>query len=103
MSSEAHKVQHPTEHTHPGPAQYVRIAVILAVVTAIEVAIYYFNLSHALLITLLLTFSLIKFVLVAMFFMHLKFDSPMFRRLFITGVSLAILVYTVVLATFLLR
>jgi hypothetical protein len=33
----------------------------------------------------------------------LKFDSLLFRRLFITGISLALFVYAIVLATFLLR
>ncbi len=32
---------HPTEHAHPGPAQYVKVAVILAIITSIEVAIVY--------------------------------------------------------------
>lgn len=91
------------EHAHPGPAAYVKVALILAVVTAIEVAIYYFDLAPGLLVTLLLGLSLLKFLLVALYFMHLKFDSLLFRRLFITGMLLAISVYAVVLATFLLR
>lgn len=104
MSSEA-PIQVPlsSEHAHPGPAEYVKIAAILAVVTAAEVGIYYMKLGHGLLISLLLFFSFIKFALVVMWFMHLKFDSPVFRRLFVTGLLLAISVYAIVLATFLLR
>ena len=91
------------EHAHPGPAQYVKVAIILAIITAIEVGLYYMELSHGLLIGLLLFFSLMKFALVVLWFMHLKFDSRTFRRLFVMGITLATLVYSVVLATFLLR
>ncbi len=37
--------------------------------------------------------------MVGAFFMHLKFDSPMLRRLFITGIILAGVVYTVAMLT----
>jgi hypothetical protein len=35
-----------------------------------------------------------------LWFMHLRFDSRMFRRLFTTGIVLALIVYTIVLTTF---
>jgi cytochrome c oxidase subunit IV len=91
------------EHAHPSPMVYIKVAIVLAVVTAIEVAIYYFDLADAALITVLLVLSLVKFALVGLYFMHLKFDSLLFRRLFITGITLALLVYAVVLATFLVK
>ena len=40
---------------------------------------------------------MIKFVLVGSWFMHLKFDSQLFRMLFITGIVIALLVFTVML------
>ncbi|HET7481422.1 MAG TPA: cytochrome C oxidase subunit IV family protein [Actinomycetota bacterium] len=88
---------------HPGPRAYVAVAVILAVITAMEVAIYYISsiASHpAVLIPMLLFFALIKFVLVALYFMHLKFDSPVFKRLFVTGIVLALIVFGIVLTFF---
>jgi cytochrome c oxidase subunit 4 len=91
------------EHEHPGPAEYVKVAIVLAIITALEVGLYYMNLADGLLIGLLLFFSLLKFALVVLWFMHLKFDSRTFRRLFITGLSLAGFVYSIVLATFFLR
>ena len=42
----------------------------------------------------------IKFAIVAGYFMHLKFDSSLFTRLFVSGLLLAIFVYTAALATF---
>ena len=87
--------------THPGPREYVKVAIILAVVTLAEVGLYYMDLPQGLLIGLLLFFSAIKFAMVVLWFMHLRFDSKIFRRLFITGLVLAVAVYTIVLLTFL--
>jgi cytochrome c oxidase subunit IV len=85
---------------HPGPTEYVRVAVVLAIATAFEVGLYYLNLPHTLLVALLLFFAFIKFALVALWFMHLRFDSRIFRRMFVMGLGLAITVYIVVLLTF---
>ena len=78
---------------HPGQKEYVLIAVILAAITAIEVAVYYVFQSAWIFIPL----SLAKFVLVAMFFMHLKFDSRFFSVVFVTGIFVAIAVFVVFL------
>jgi cytochrome c oxidase subunit 4 len=85
---------------HPSPKEYVRIAVILAVVTAAEVAVYYLELSRGLLIPLLFGFSAIKFTLVVLWFMHLRFDSRTYARFFLLGLAGAVTLYTVVLLTF---
>ena len=91
---------HAGEHAHPGPAEYVKVAVILAVVTAFEVALFYVpDLDARLVSGLLLFLMVIKFALVGLWFMHLRFDSPLFRRLFVTGIILAMAVYTIVLLT----
>ena len=92
-------VHHAPEHTHPSPAKYVGIAILLAVITAVEVALYYITMPEWLVVVLLLVLATMKFAMVAGFFMHLKFDSPMLRRLFITGIVLAGVVYFVALAT----
>jgi cytochrome c oxidase subunit 4 len=86
-------------HGHPGPAKYVGIAVVLAVITAIEVALYYLDLPNGVLVALLLGLAFLKFSMVAAYFMHLKFDSRLLRRLFVTGIVLAAAVYTVALLT----
>ena len=85
---------------HPGPRQYVAVAFVLAVITAGEVAIYYISSFRSVLVPFLLAFSAVKFVLVVLWFMHLKFDSRIFRRLFITGFILAMIVFTIVLSIF---
>jgi cytochrome c oxidase subunit 4 len=86
---------------HPGPREYVIVAVVLALLTALEVGVYYISsLPHPLLVALLSFFAFWKFVLVVLWFMHLRFDSRIFRRLFVTGILLALAVYLIVLFIF---
>jgi cytochrome c oxidase subunit IV len=92
-------VHHAPEHTHPSPAKYVGIAILLAIITGLEVALYYITMPEWLVVALLFALATMKFALVAGFFMHLKFDSPMLRRLFMTGLVLAGVVYAVALFT----
>src|SRR5579864_7870330 len=84
---------------HPSDLQYIGIAALLAVMTAIEVAVYYLKASN---LTLGVFFLLMigKFSIVVAFFMHLRFDSPLLRRLFLGGLTLAISVYTIVFFMF---
>jgi cytochrome c oxidase subunit IV len=92
--------EEPELAAHPGPRQYVSVAIVLAIATALEVGLYYLDLPHALFATLLLFFGVFKFSLVALWFMHLRFDSGIFRRLFVTGIILAMTVYLIVLTIF---
>jgi cytochrome c oxidase subunit IV len=83
---------------HPSDATYIKVALILAGITGIEVALYYLDIgefSNAALLIL----SALKFAMVAMFFMHLRFDSKVLRRFFITGIVLASLVYCAYMLT----
>jgi cytochrome c oxidase subunit IV len=86
---------------HPQPAKYVMIAAILVIVTAAEVGLYYLQdeIAEGLIIVLLLTFAVVKFFLVASWYMHLRTDKPIFRNFFVLGIIAAILLYLVVLST----
>ena len=79
---------------HPTQAKYVAIALILAAVTAFEVAIVYMAFLGGVLAPILVVLSAVKFALVAMFFMHLRFDHRYFTYIFtfcmILGVSVFI-------------
>ena len=91
----------PEDVHHPGPRQYVVVAVVLAVLTAIEVALYYWTfIPQPVVVTSLMILMILKFAIVALWFMHLRFDSRIFRRLFITGIILALSVFVIVLLTF---
>ncbi len=102
MTGEGMEVTHQSRHVsaHPRTAIYVGVAAVLAVVTVTEVAIFYVDLQRSVLVPVLLLLSAAKFVLVAGFYMHLKFDSPVFRRLFAVGIVFSIAIYAAVLAMF---
>jgi cytochrome c oxidase subunit 4 len=90
----------PGGHEHyPDEWQYVKVAIILFAITAVEVTVYYISGLKKALPPLLLIMSVVKFTLVALYFMHLRFDSKVFRRLFATGIGLAVAVYMIVLTT----
>lgn len=84
---------------HPDPIQYVVIGLALAFVTLVEVALYYIELNFNFLVITLIVLSLLKFVLVVGFFMHLRFDNKIFSVLFFGGLMLAVAIFTVAIAT----
>ena len=101
--TEAEATAHEPElAVHPGPIAYVKVAVVLALATAIEVGLYYVtdDMPAPLYIGLLMFFMTFKFAMVVLWFMHLRFDSPMFTRTFVAGLVLAVAVYCAALATF---
>jgi cytochrome c oxidase subunit 4 len=98
-AAESHAAADAHAEKHPGPLEYAQIGAILAVITGIEVAIYYLGISHTLLVVGLLVFSATKFSLVVLWFMHLKFDHPLFSTMFVLGFMLASAIFAVVLAT----
>ena len=83
-------VEHPEHGAHASVGFYWMIGIILAVITGIEVAIFYIPALASVLVPVLLALSAAKFLLVVMFFMHLKFDSKVFTALFLSGLSLAV-------------
>jgi len=80
-------------------AGYVRIAAILAAITALEVATYYIDLGVLFLPSLLIMMA-VKFYIVVSFFMHLRYESKLFSWVFYAGLFLAMTVYGIFLATF---
>jgi cytochrome c oxidase subunit 4 len=86
---------------HPTPFKYVMIFLILVVVTAVEIATSYLegSISNVLIVALLLFWAVVKFVLVAAYYMHLKTDQPMFKRFFVLGVGAAMVLYAVALTS----
>ncbi len=95
------KDTHSTSETgHPSAFTYFKVAMILSVITAIEVAVFYFEgLKHGI-IPILVILSGAKFALVAMFYMHLRYDAKLFTGLFVGGLVLAFGVGLALLALF---
>jgi cytochrome c oxidase subunit IV len=87
------------ERAHPSDLKYIQIALILAAVTALEVSTYFVDFGD-LAIPVLIVLMIVKFAMVAAWFMHLRFDSSLFRRVFVAGIVLAVSVYLAALTTF---
>jgi cytochrome c oxidase subunit 4 len=87
------------EHGHGSDRLYVIIFVVLFALTALEVSTYFVDFGP-LHLPVLLVLMVIKFTLVVMFFMHLKFDNRLFTWVFGAGLVLAVAVYCAMLTTF---
>ena len=91
--------EHVGERPHPGPLEYIKIGLILAGITAVEVGIYYIEAIEDALVPILIVLSALKFSLVVLWFMHLRFDSRLFSWLFVGGLVLIGMLLVVVLST----
>ena len=83
---------------HAGVGTYVKVAVILTLVTALEFAVLYIRALTPILVPLLLVMSAAKFALVVLFFMHLRYESRMLAFLF-TGPLIIAVVIVIALTT----
>jgi caa(3)-type oxidase subunit IV len=89
----------PDEHAdHPDSSQYIVIGIILAVFTAIEVTISFAAVPSSITIPSLIVLTILKFLLVVLWFMHLRFDSGWFRRLFVFGLVVALAIYGIAIS-----
>lgn len=100
MGAHAHEGGH-EEHKHHGWLFYTAIAVVLAIITLIEIGplFEWYDLPAAALIAL----SVVKFFLVVAFFMHLWDDPPIFSQMFVApliGGTLMVVVLMVLFTTF---
>jgi cytochrome c oxidase subunit IV len=94
-----HTAQDDLYHHEISDRNYIIIALILAVLTALEVAATEVGLG-AVLVPALLIMMAIKFFVVVSYFMHLKHDSPIFKFGFYVGLGGAFVLYSIMLTTF---
>ena len=92
----------PTAHEehHPQWSTYWKVALILTLITVGEVWMYYIPavVASRAFVPTLLSLSALKFAIVVMFYMHLKYDHKLFRvlftgPLFIAGCTLIALMF----------
>lgn len=84
-----------SEHAHHEPHDhvpvYVKLAIVLAIVTAAEVAILYlYFLPNAVMLAGLYLLAAIKFGFVVAVFMHLKYDNKILTGIFFSGFTVAL-------------
>ena len=90
-------------HHHPTPKQYVSVALVLAVLTALEVALFYLEsgvdaVTQTITVPALLILSALKFYLVVAMFMHLRYERRLLSRFFTSGAILAGALYLIILS-----
>jgi cytochrome c oxidase subunit 4 len=85
---------------HPPIRTYLLIGAVLAVITAIEITVFYITWMARFLVPTLVVLSMAKFALVVMFFMHLRFDSRVFTGLFVGPLAVAVAVVLALMALF---
>lgn len=81
----AHAEEHPTWST------YWKVALILTIITAVEVSAYYIPAWEEswVYVPSMLIMSAVKFVIVCLYYMHLKYDHKLFRTLFTGPLAIA--------------
>ncbi len=87
------------KHHIPKDGYFIRVAIILAGLTALETSTYWLNFG-SFATPLLLTLMTIKFFMIILIFMHLKFDNKLFSVMFYIGLGLALFVFGIMLFTF---
>ena len=70
-------------------AAYVQIAMLLAVITGVEIAVIGLPFAKWLLVTTLVVLSTVKFMFVIFYFMHLRWDKVFCTILFFIGLIIA--------------
>ena len=90
MSASTHSVAETGGHNEASKFHiFVQLAMILAVITGVEIVLIYIPLAKWLIVTSLVTLSAVKFMLVIFIFMHLKWDKLFCTILFFIGLVLA--------------
>ncbi len=68
---------------------YVQIAMLLAVITGVEIVVVYIPFARWIIVTTLVVLSAVKFMFVIFYFMHLRWDKPFCTILFFIGLVMA--------------
>jgi len=98
--NEAGEVTTEAPGRHPGTAVYVIVAIFLAVLTAMELTVFYIGALRPVLVPVLIILAIAKFVLVAMFYMHLRYDGWILSTVFVFPLVIAAVVVSSFLMLF---
>ena len=97
IDSHANESHANESHAHAGPKLYWIFAVILCVITFFEWIIFKekeaWGISNTVMIWGLIGLSIIKFVMVCGWYMHLRYDNKMLTNIFVFSGLLAVAVF----------
>jgi cytochrome c oxidase subunit IV len=85
---------------HPGASTYLIVAAFLIVLTVMEVTVFYVHALRPVLVPLLLILAAAKFAMVAMFYMHLKYDGWLLTGVFVFPLMMATLLLAAMIMLF---
>ena len=91
---------HSPQVHHPGAATYLIIAAFLIVLTAMEVTVFYVHALRPVLVPVLIVLAAAKFALVAMFYMHLKYDGWLLSAIFMFPLLAAMILLAALIMLF---
>ncbi len=102
MANHDTHVEHHEAHAEHSTRFYWIVGLILAIVTAVEVAIFLVQdlFSHELFLAMLMILMVAKGAGVVMFFMHIKGDFKIFQFLFVVPFLMAVSLVLVMLTLF---
>ena len=91
MSAEVHHLSQTEllEQENKRYHAFINLALFLSVFTGVEIVVIFLPFPAAVLFTTLITVSVVKFICVILWFMHLIYDAPLLIILFIAGMVLA--------------
>jgi cytochrome c oxidase subunit 4 len=81
-----------SDHVHTEPSKlhiFVGLAMVLAIITGVEIVLVYTPWPHGIVFTVLAMLSAMKFMFVIFIFMHLRWDKVFCTILFFIGLVLA--------------
>ena len=83
--------------SHAGPGFYWLVGLALAIITLLEVWLFGVEGLGGWYVPILLGLSVLKFIGVVAFFMHLRFDNRMFTYFFSAAMIIGILIFALIL------
>jgi caa(3)-type oxidase subunit IV len=98
MSNGTHLEQ---EHAHISNSVYLIVGGFLIVLTAMEITVAYIHALRPVMVPILVILAIAKFALIAMFFMHLRYEKWALNTMFVFPLTIALGVFLSLMGLFL--
>ena len=97
MSDDTHVAK---EEQHISSTVYLIVGGFLLVLTAMEISVSYIHALRPVMVPLLIVLAIAKFALIAMFFMHLRYEKWVINTAFLFPLGIAVLVFCALFGLF---
>ena len=89
------------EQAHVRNSVYLIVGGLLVVLTAMEITVAYIHALRPVMVPILVVLAIAKFALIAMFFMHLRYEKWILNTAFIFPLTIALGVFFALMGLFL--